>query len=74
MQLQVRGGKGFKDRSIPLSARSLTLLRRHWLTDRNPVWLFPAGTRARKDPHTATVPITGSSVRHAKSRLASLLA
>jgi integrase/recombinase XerD len=72
MQLQVRGGKGAKDRYIPLPARTLTLLRRHWLTHRNPVWLFPAGTRARKDPHTATVPMTGTSVRRAfqQARLA----
>ncbi len=72
MQLQVRGGKGFKDRSIPLPARTLTLLRRQWLTHRNPVWLFPAGAGARKDPHTATVPITGTSVRRAfqQARLA----
>jgi integrase/recombinase XerD len=65
MQLQVRGGKGAKDRSIPLPARTLTLLRCQWRTHRNPVWLFPAGAGAHKDPHTATVPITGTSVRRA---------
>jgi integrase len=74
MQLQVRGGKGEKDRYIPLPQRTLTLLRRQWLTHRNPVWLFPAGAGARKDPHTATVPITTTSVRRAKGRLASPLA
>jgi integrase/recombinase XerD len=72
MQLQVRGGKGEKDRYIPLPARTLTLLRRQWLTHRNPVWLFPAGAGARKDPHTATVPVTTTSVRRAfhQARLA----
>jgi integrase len=72
MQLQIRGGKGEKDRYIPLPARTLTLLRRQWLTHRNPVWLFPAGAGARKDPHTATVPITSTSVRRAfqQARLA----
>jgi integrase/recombinase XerD len=72
MQLQVRGGKGAKERSIPLPARTLTLLRRQWLTDRNPLWLFPARAAARKDAHTATLPITGTSVRRAfqHSRLA----
>jgi site-specific recombinase XerD len=65
MQLQVRGGKGFQDRSIPLPQRTLTRLRRQWRTHRNPLWLFPAGAGARKDPHTATVPITGTSVRRA---------
>jgi integrase/recombinase XerD len=64
--------KPFEDRYIPLPARTLTLLRRQWLTHRNPVWLFPAGAGARKDPHTATVPITGTSVRRAfqQARLA----
>ena len=37
MQLQVRGGKGAKDRYIPLPQRTLILLRRQWLTHRNPV-------------------------------------
>src|SRR5215207_4231777 len=72
MQLQVRGGKGAKDRSIPLPSRTTTLLRRHWLTHRNPLWLFPAGAGARKDPHTATVPITTTSLWRAfqQARLA----
>jgi integrase/recombinase XerD len=65
MQLQVRGGTGAKDRSIPLPARTLSLLRRQWRTHRNPVWLFPAGTRAKMDPHTATVPISAVSMRRA---------
>jgi site-specific recombinase XerD len=65
MQLQVRGGTGFKDRSIPLPARTRTLLRRQWRTDRHPRWLFPAETRAGRDPHTATAPITATSVRRA---------
>jgi site-specific recombinase XerD len=65
MQLLIRGGKGAKDRYIPLPTRTLTLLRRQWRTHRNPVWLFPAGTPAKMDPHTATVPISAVSVRRA---------
>jgi site-specific recombinase XerD len=65
MQLQVRGGKGFKDRYIPLPARTLTLLRRQWLTHRNPVWLFPTTAHAGADPHTATVPLSDRAVRKA---------
>jgi integrase/recombinase XerD len=42
MQLHIQGGKGNKDRYVPLPPRALTLLRRHWRTQRNPVWLFPA--------------------------------
>jgi site-specific recombinase XerD len=65
MQLQVRGGKGLKDRYIPLPPRTLTLLRRQWLTHRNPAWLFPAGIRAGMSPRTATAPIGACGVRRA---------
>ena len=65
MQLHIRGGKGNKDRYVPLPPRTLTLLRAHWLTHRNPVWLFPATAHAGDDPHTATVPMTDRSVRKA---------
>jgi len=40
MQLHIQGGKGNKDRYVPLPPRTLTLLRTQWLTHRNPVWLF----------------------------------
>lgn len=65
MQLQIRGGKGLKDRYIPLPPRTLTLLRRQWRTHRNPVWLFPAGPRAGMQHHTATAPIHVGGVREA---------
>jgi hypothetical protein len=65
MQLLIRGGKGAKDRSIPLPPRTLTLLRDQWRTHRNPLWLFPALPRADLEPHTATAPITATSVRRA---------
>ena len=42
MMIHIQGGKGGKDRYIPLSPQLLTLLRTHWLTHRHPVWLFPA--------------------------------
>src|SRR4029450_7747203 len=41
MQLLIRGGKGNKDRAVPLPPRTLTLLRNHWRTHRNPAFLFP---------------------------------
>lgn len=65
MQLLIRSAKGMKDRYVPLPPRTLTLLRRYWLTHRNPVWLFPAGALARSDPHTATLPVRDISVRRA---------
>ena len=40
--LHLHHGKGGKDRYIPLPPACLRMLRRHWRTHRNPVWLFPA--------------------------------
>jgi len=65
MQLHIRGGKGNKDRAIPLPPRTLLLLRAHWLTHRNPIWLFPAAERAGLHPHTAATPISDRSVQRA---------
>jgi site-specific recombinase XerD len=41
MLVHVRGGKGNKDRYVPLPQPTLTMLRQHWTTHRDPVWLFP---------------------------------
>jgi integrase/recombinase XerD len=41
MLVHVRGGKGNKDRYVPLPERTLHQLRQHWRTHRQPVWLFP---------------------------------
>jgi len=65
MLLHIRGGKGNKDRSVPLPPRTLTLLRTQWLTHRNPVWLFPTTAHAGYDPHTAPVPLSDRAVRKA---------
>ena len=40
--LHVVQGKGNKDRYVPLPDRTLMLLRHHWVTHRNPDWMFPA--------------------------------
>jgi integrase/recombinase XerD len=40
--LHVCLAKGGKDRYVPLPEASLEMLRRHWQTHRNRVWLFPA--------------------------------
>ena len=42
LRLNIRQGKGGKDRCVPVSARALDELRVFWKTHRNPVWLFPA--------------------------------
>lgn len=35
-------GKGANDRLVPLPNDTLTLLREHWRTHRNPLWVFPS--------------------------------
>ncbi len=40
--VHVRGGKGNKDRYVPIPEVTLQMLRRHWLRHRNRVWLFPS--------------------------------
>jgi integrase/recombinase XerD len=65
MQLHIQAGKGNKDRYVPLPPRTLTLLRAHWLTHRNPVWLFPAGGPAGCERSTASVPMCARGLQHA---------
>ena len=55
MLVHVHLGKGAKDRYVPLPGRTLTLLRRHWLTHRDPCWLFPA----RKPDSSAVTAVGG---------------
>jgi integrase/recombinase XerD len=40
--LHVVEGKGGKDRYVPLPDHTLMLLRHHWVTHRNPEWMFPS--------------------------------
>jgi site-specific recombinase XerD len=63
MQLHIRGGKGNKDRAIPLPERTLTLLRAHWRLHRNPIWLFP-GAVAPGQQH-AKLPLEESGLQKA---------
>jgi integrase/recombinase XerD len=43
--VHVCGGKGFKDRYVPLPATILPLLEECWRSHRNPKWLFPCVER-----------------------------
>jgi len=43
--VHIKNAKGNKDRYIPLPKRTLELMRKFWLTHRNPVWLFPGPGR-----------------------------
>ncbi len=63
MVIHVQGGKGAKDRYVPLSPPLLSLLRVHWRTHRHPIWLFPA--RRRIGEPLASHPLLPRSVEAA---------
>jgi len=42
MVVCVRGGKGNRDRNVPLPTRTLALLRDYWVKHRPASWLFPS--------------------------------
>ena len=52
--LHVCNGKGGKDRYVPLLPPILRMLRRHWLTHRDPAWLFPSPSKPEKGPMEAS--------------------
>ena len=49
-KLMVRGGKGHKDRMVPLAAEMVQDLRRYWAFHRHPVLLFPNAGRGPCSP------------------------
>jgi len=59
--LHLHHGKGGKDRYVPLPPACLKMLRRHWQTHRNPVWLFPALRMGRQ----ANQPMNESALQRA---------
>jgi len=65
MVVHVRGGKGAKDRYVPLPQQTLALLRHSWTTHRHPVWLFPAPGRSGRGMSTASTPMPRNSVQDA---------
>lgn len=56
MTVHVRGGKGKKDRYVPLPQSVLSMLRTYWTTHRHPLWLFPQRTSADASATQATQP------------------
>jgi len=65
MMIHVHRGKGAKDRFVPLPRATLTILRTHWRSHRNPCLLFPARGRNGRAGATATTPMAKSSVQGA---------
>jgi len=69
-KLWVRGGKGGRDRMVPISDSMLEDLRRYWSFHRNPLLLFPNAGRGHHDQakvaqrmHAANAPIPYSSLQ-----------
>ena len=62
--IHLRQTKGGKDRYIPLPEVSLRILRQHWLTHHNPIWLFPA-LHTGLSPEHAHKPMHATSVQRA---------
>jgi len=60
-------GKHRKDRYVPLPDATLALLREYWRSHRNPLWLFPTGTRSGVAPlnDPAVGPISRASLQSA---------
>lgn len=63
--LLITHAKGNKDRSVPLPPETLTLLRDHWRTHRNPIWLFPRPGHTHEEFATATSPMSESGLQKA---------
>lgn len=66
MLIHIRGGKGNRDRYVPLPQRTLELLREQWKSHHHPTLLFPAkGRGARTGAPTATRPMCRSTLQRA---------
>ena len=71
--LRVVGGKGNKDREVPVSDELIARLRAFWKAHRNPEWMFPATGRGRnrkgvtlaRAMHCSDKPMSTSSVQSA---------
>jgi len=61
--IHVHRGKGAKDRYVPLPDATLDLLRRYWMTHRNPKLIFPAVGRTRNLAPKSTIPMSIEGVQ-----------
>jgi integrase/recombinase XerD len=61
--VHIHRGKGNKDRYVPLPKNLLPILKKFWVTHRNPKWIFPAPGRGGIHMPTADKPMPLSSVQ-----------
>lgn len=66
MRIHLRGGKGDKDRYVPITAALLHMLRRWWATHRHPRLLFPNPTGGPERVRQATTPMDAGGVQAAR--------
>jgi len=62
-QIHIRGGKGAKDRFVPLPMKTYHSLQTYWLRHRNPLLIFPALGRGGINGATSTSPMSVSTVQ-----------
>lgn len=65
MMIHIHRGKGAKDRYVPLPQSTLSLLRKHWATHRNPKFIFPAWGRDRQGAPHAIAPMPKAGAQEA---------
>ena len=62
--VHIHGGKGSRDRTVPLPQITLSALRGYYKTHRNPKWIFPAlGRNGGKDAQYAANHVSQSGVQ-----------
>jgi site-specific recombinase XerD len=68
MMIHIHRGKGAKDRYIPLPHNTLNLLRKYWITHKNPNLIFPARGRGNNESPSTKNPMAIESVQGAFRR------
>lgn len=63
MLIHIQQAKGNHDRYVPLPQSTLQLLRLHYKSHRNPVYVFPAPGRGGNNEHTSNKPLPDSSIQ-----------
>jgi integrase len=63
--LHIRGGKGQRDRYVPLPEKTLLHLRQQWKSHRHPTLLFPAKGHSGQGAPTATEPMCRTTLQRA---------